>query len=513
MDLQYLSDSISSAFSLTSHNNKNVVTETDHTTYSLARKIFEGIILVIARIISGNLLYAYCDLFRAEWQLVFEERVIKNVNPSVDISNLNSNTNQHAAPIEPEKVKELEQSGEPEQPNEIIKQPNPLKVVSTSHSLDSSPFNFIGLIDDIKELVMGHMNCQMLGRFVCTSKSTYLIGIELLLVLENEKPTAMTIEQTKESIKAKNANKITAFQLKDGLWKYCDNDFSELFSIFPNIQHFKANSKILSDSGLSTLTKLTNLKSLDLSGCLNQVDNLPAHLSVLTSLENLNLNGDFSSSDFTHIAEHHRYSNWISDDQLACLSGLINLQQLDLGKGGFTDGGLVHLRVFSNLKSLNLNGCSDLTDGGLINLGSSTNLQRLDLKETKLKGSGLKHLSQLTNLRQLDLSLSDTLEDDALVHINNFYNLEKLNLGLCKLLTDIALIHLNGLTSLVELNLNCTNVTDNGLTHLKGMTNLKKLNLEFCNNVTKEGLASFREENPSFNHVEISHFRFVLKTL
>jgi tetratricopeptide (TPR) repeat protein len=45
---------------------------TDFKTYSFVKNIFEGIILIIARIISLNLLYAYSESFRTEWELFFD---------------------------------------------------------------------------------------------------------------------------------------------------------------------------------------------------------------------------------------------------------------------------------------------------------------------------------------------------------------------------------------------------------------------------------------------------------
>jgi hypothetical protein len=64
-------------FSESPNSENGITNETDAKTYSMARKFFEGIILVIANIITFTLIYAYCESFRAEWEAVFGHREIK----------------------------------------------------------------------------------------------------------------------------------------------------------------------------------------------------------------------------------------------------------------------------------------------------------------------------------------------------------------------------------------------------------------------------------------------------
>jgi hypothetical protein len=91
MDLQKLSNYISTAFGLTSLEPKNVGNETDVKTYSFVRNVFEGSILIVTRIISFNLLYAYSEWFRSEWKTIFEDKELRILESRQEIPHPNPN--------------------------------------------------------------------------------------------------------------------------------------------------------------------------------------------------------------------------------------------------------------------------------------------------------------------------------------------------------------------------------------------------------------------------------------
>ena len=120
-----------------------------------------------------------------------------------------------------------------------------------------------------------------------------------------------------------------------------------------------------------------------------------AHLSALTSLEFLFLNG-----------------TRVSDAGLVQLSSLTSLRWLNLSETQVTDAALVRLSALTSLKRVDLRG-TQVTDAGLAHLSSLTSLEILDLRGTQVTDAGLEHLSALTSLNWLDLC--ETQVTDAAV--------------------------------------------------------------------------------------------------
>ena len=71
----------------------------------------------------------------------------------------------------------------------------------------------------------------------------------------------------------------------------------------------------------------------------------------------------------------------VSDEEMAHLKPLANLQVLHLFNTQIGDTGLIHLQGMTNLRELGL-GRTQITDEGLVHLKNLTGLQTLDLKET-----------------------------------------------------------------------------------------------------------------------------------
>lgn len=129
----------------------------------------------------------------------------------------------------------------------------------------------------------------------------------------------------------------------------------------------------------------------------------------------------------------------------------------------------------------------------------------------------LKHIAKLSNLTSLDLSLCINITDAGLFYLKDMH-LKHLNLNFCRLITDKGLSNLKDLP-LEGLVLNtCTQLTDTGFKYLKGLPlkklglsccnvtistleilktfKLEMLNLNLCRDLTKEALEKFLEENP-----------------
>jgi hypothetical protein len=93
-----------------------------------------------------------------------------------------------------------------------------------------------------------------------------------------------------------------------------------------------------------------------------------------------------------------RKSGWgprtrISEHDLFCFDGLVNLKVLDLSQQPIGDKTLVYIRKFSYLERLDVTG-TFITDAGLANLWGLNQLSHLRLGNTKVTDQGIKKLQQ-----------------------------------------------------------------------------------------------------------------------
>ena len=154
------------------------------------------------------------------------------------------------------------------------------------------------------------------------------------------------------------------------------------------------------------------------------------------------------------------------------LGGIVKFDEKSPGKPvvyvqlrGLTNAALVHLKGLTNLQTLILYGCTEVTDAGLEHLKGLMKLQRLTLYYTNITDEGLVHLKGLTKLNVL------------------YFNFTTI--------TDAGLEHLKGLTNLQRLDLDNTHVTDEGV---------KKLQTALPNcRIRHKHRASFTDTSPQFH--------------
>lgn len=108
------------------------------------------------------------------------------------------------------------------------------------------------------------------------------------------------------------------------------------------------------------------------------------HLSELRHLKELWLRGKVTDDEIAHVVRLTDLDllslagTSISDDGLKRLKSLRNLKRLDLGATEITDEGLPHLLDLPKLEFLNLDGCTRITDEGLMtHLKGAKNLWHL----------------------------------------------------------------------------------------------------------------------------------------
>ena len=203
-----------------------------------------------------------------------------------------------------------------------------------------------------------------------------------------------------------------------------------------------AQGKPMSDAnppGPSWLRRLlgndlfANVVSLDLRWS-DVTDATVEHLDALTQLQSLDLSG----------CEDHRRGATASRDTGAT-------QTLDLSGTRISDAGLQHLDTLGQLQSLDLSRTRSPTRGYGTS-GAMGQLQSLDLSGTKITDAGLACLAGLKNLR--NLCLGNTLITDAgLEHLAGLSQLRSLDVGGTRLHGGDGLRHLIALPHLEELRL------------------------------------------------------------
>ena len=194
-----------------------------------------------------------------------------------------------------------------------------------------------------------------------------------------------------------------------------DADFAELRDVH-QLQLLIASGTAITEAGLGHLTSLPGLRAIDLEFCDGITDAACPVLARMQQLRALNV----AKTGF----ETHR----ISDDGLAELSRLTQLEFLNLTGNAMRDDGLKHLRSLTRLRDLNLSRVW-ISDAGLDHLANVSGLRRLVLLFSEgfagpiVTDAGIETLSSLEHLT--DLNLVDSRVTDAAV--DELISLQKLS--------------------------------------------------------------------------------------
>jgi Leucine-rich repeat (LRR) protein len=190
-----------------------------------------------------------------------------------------------------------------------------------------------------------------------------------------------------------------------------------------------------------------------------------------------------------------------TDQAVASILAIKQLDMLDLHDCSVTDKGLEHLRGHPGLTELCLNNCIEITDEGIGHLPARTNLEVLKLAGCPVTDTALNYIGTIKTLREINLS-GCSITDNGLVHLQGLSGLRILRVskhndldapygrpakGGFGAITDTGLAYLSRLTQLEELELRGWPAIDNGLARLAGLTELKSLDLT-GGSVTDSGL-------------------------
>lgn len=238
----------------------------------------------------------------------------------------------------------------------------------------------------------------------------------------------------------------------------------------------------VTDNGLSSLVqKHRDLQKLDIT-CCRQITHVSiAHITnSCTSLKSLRMESCplVPKEAFVLIGQHCHL-----------------LEELDLTDNEIDDAGLESISRCSNLSSLKLGICLDITDKGLAHIGMCcSKLTELDLyRSAGITDSGIMAIARgCRGLEMINTSYCEEITDVSLISLAECSKLNTLESRGCPLLTSIGLASIVvGCKQLSNIDIKkCYNINDAGMIPLAHFSqNLRQINLSYSS-VTDVGLLS-----------------------
>ncbi len=233
----------------------------------------------------------------------------------------------------------------------------------------------------------------------------------------------------------------------------CDDALAALSSQH-GMKYLVLSKGQISDEGLSQISGLIGLEQLSLRDAEQITDSGLQHIGKLVGLKTLYVE-----------------SPRVTDRGLLALSRLSNLTFLSVRSNRITDAGLPAIANMKDLWWLCIGGDrgprSGITDQGMALIGRMEELESLILSNTNITDDGVRHLRGLAKLRSLDLDHS-RVGDRGLAYLEDCRNIQHLSLSETAV-TDAGLVHLNGLSKLRFLNLRKTPCSDEAKHDLKAL--------------------------------------------
>ncbi|MBL7152542.1 MAG: hypothetical protein ISS79_02405 [Phycisphaerae bacterium] len=194
---------------------------------------------------------------------------------------------------------------------------------------------------------------------------------------------------------------------------YTDAGLAELATC-RRLEDLSLGSIGITDAGVEHVAKLTNLKSLNLFGCDNITDAGLANLRGLKSLKSLSVTGGeitiagLNGLKSLSCLERIRVDDFRRGGAVLDLSGMPNLEDLMLyfereSGEAFTDADLACLSGLKRLNNLQI-GPRNYTDKGVASLAGLIKMDRLSIGGPALTDEALRHLTRMKNLGLLNIS-------------------------------------------------------------------------------------------------------------
>lgn len=223
-------------------------------------------------------------------------------------------------------------------------------------------------------------------------------------------------------------------------FKDCHKD-NNLTSFWLSAAEHRQQSAEFDSKGtrLVHLVELTRLQELDL-GCMQLGKAEILHLASISSLEHLTFEDnnrieDESLKSLSALSKlkilrmsgcHRMVGNWFQDVQFGP-----TLQELDVSESSIGDDQMLYLSRMCSLVKLNMNKCSRVTNRGVQHLVSLGNLKCLSIcKNEQLTSEGIASLVRSPKLERLDMSTCDFIPDDVVDDLKSMASLKELNIYL-----------------------------------------------------------------------------------
>lgn len=309
---------------------------------------------------------------------------------------------------------------------------------------------------------------------------------------------------------------------------YCIPITSDLASsqTFDGLQIIKFDGCKISSTALKSLGKSCKyLRELSLSKCIGVTDEeLKGFLAYCRELNKLDLTccRDLTDVALSTVARSCRYlsslkiesCHLVTEKSLTMLGeGCHFLQELDLTDCSVNNTGLESLSHCSELITLKLGFCPNVSDEGIIHIGAHcSNLQELDLYRcTGVGDTGIGAISNgCPRLKSLNLSYCTHVSDDALKSISQLRKLHNLEIRGCSGISSAGLSAIAlGCKRIAELDIKrCYRVDDAGILAIAdSCQNLRQINLSYCT-ISDSGFSALASL-PCLQNMKLVHLRNV----
>lgn len=238
-----------------------------------------------------------------------------------------------------------------------------------------------------------------------------------------------------------------------------------------NLQRLTLVQNRFNDLGTSHLSKLQNLKSLDVRGNMEAGD---MTMEVIAALPKLT-------------ALKHR-STAVSDFGLEYLARSQTLDSLLMQDFVVTGQAGQHIAKLGTLRQLEIFRCQGFGSDGVLAL-KGMKLSRLTLRDLPaIDDSAMEVFTDLPELKRLYLHELASVGDTGLANLAALKPLEVLDIWTVPQMTDATVEAIASLPNLKELSIRTTDVTDAAVDKLLAMPNLQSLTFKENGRVTAEGL-------------------------
>jgi Leucine-rich repeat (LRR) protein len=265
---------------------------------------------------------------------------------------------------------------------------------------------------------------------------------------------------------------------------------------FPKLKDLDLSSNtLITNSAMRTIAGLSGLERLTLVQ-MNFNDLGTSHLSKLQNLRALDLRGNMEAGDMTMQAVgalpklsalRHRTTT-VSDSGMEYLAQSTTLDSLLVQDFMITSQAGEHIAKLSNLTQLEIFRCQGFGSDGVLAL-AGMKLNRLTLRDLPMiDDSAMAVFADLPELRRLYLHELASVGDSGLENLGALKSLELLDIWEMPQMTDATVDVIASLPNLKQLSIRTTGVTDAAIDKLLAMPNLESLTFKENGMVTAEAL-------------------------